>query len=104
MSKHKQWKGLALILVLSAAAVALAVIQLISAFDSLAIYNLVRALVFAFGCVYFYRNPTKVNVVGPLKIRDSGNASSLNIKTSYFLSYLFSIVNLAISVVLYFDR
>jgi hypothetical protein len=77
--------------------------QLVSAFNSRAIYNLIRALVFALACPYLHRNPTKVDFLGPLGIQNGGNAGEMNIKLSYFFSYLFSVINFGISAALYFN-
>jgi hypothetical protein len=100
-SKHRQ--GFVLIVVISTAAFLFAMAQLITRFNNLAVYNIIRATAFALYCIYLHRNPTKINFIGPLEIGDEGNASDLNIKISYFCSYLFTIFNLAISIALYFD-
>tara|TARA_Y100001935_G_scaffold155361_1_gene128033 strand:- start:1278 stop:1592 length:315 start_codon:yes stop_codon:yes gene_type:complete len=103
VNKNMKYIGSLLVFVLSTIAIMFAIAQLVNSADNLAIYNLIRAMVFTIACIYFFRNPSKINFVGPLKIGDSGNATPLNIKISYALSYLFSFVNLAISLALYFD-
>lgn len=92
--------GFKFTLAVSALAVLLAIVQLADQRNSLAIYNFGRATVFALSCVYLHKNPTKIDLMGPLK---GGNPGDLNVKISYFFSYLFAAINLAISVALYLD-
>lgn len=103
MSQNRPKQGYILVVILSGIAVLLAVMQLLSALNSMAVYNLIRAIVFALSCLYLHRNPTRVDFLGPLGIQNEGNAGERNIKISYFMAYLFSAVNLAISTALYFD-
>ena len=103
MDANKKRIGFILVFGASSIAILFAIVQIISGFKTLALYNLIRALIFAGACIYLYRNPAKVNFIGPLKFGDGGNTMPLNMKISYFLSYVFSVVNLAISLALYFD-
>jgi hypothetical protein len=103
VEEPKSQRGFKLIFAISALAILLAIIQLADHRNSLAIYNFGRAIVFALACVYLHRNSTKIDFVGPLKLRVDGNAGDLNVKISYFLSYLFSVINLAISTALYLN-
>jgi hypothetical protein len=103
VNDNKHLKGFILILVASIIAVLFAIIQIASGFKPLALYNFIRAIIFASACIFLFRKPDKVNFTGPLKISADGGSPEINVKISYFLSYLFSVVNLAISLVLYYD-
>ena len=103
MEEPKGQRGFQLILAVSAIAVLLAVFQLAEHRNSLATYNFGRAIIFALACIYLHKCPTKIDFVGPLKLRGGGNGGHLNVKISYFFSHLFSAINLAISTALCFD-
>jgi hypothetical protein len=103
VNKNKRNIGFILVLGLSGAAILIAVMQLVTYLNSLAIYNLIRALVFGGACIYIYRNPAAVNFMEQLKNINNVNENKFDTKISYFLAYLFSGINLAISLALYLD-
>lgn len=93
--------GFSFVLLTSIIAILLAVGQFIGAADHLAVYNLIRSLIFGFVCIDLYRNPTKINFTGPLHLCDKGSSDETNTKLSRVFSYVFSIFNVAISTVLF---
>lgn len=103
MNENKWPKGLVVVAVASILATLVAAGQIISSYNSLAFYNMVRALIFSLASMYIYMNPTKINFTGPLRSNGDGDASDRNIGIAFFLAYLFSAFNLAISLALYFD-
>ena len=55
MNKNMKYIGSLLVFVLSTIAIMFAIAQLVNSADNLAIYNLIRAMVFTIACIYFFR-------------------------------------------------
>lgn len=101
-------KGFLFIFILLLALVAL-VFSLFSIFSvshdsSISVYNLLRVILFCWLTLYLFLRPEKINFRGPLKTLGYGNSSESNIKIAKTISILLALVNVCISLALFYYK